>query len=240
MVPPLTCLATDSSSTCRTHREIGTCGTSYHFSILTRRTCQAVVVWLHVATSYVYFITGAGLTKVGVTTNPRQRLASLQRRCPVTLTLLYWTAGDMSLERELHQALKDDGRHVFREWFTAMSADVAKSYVGRALARRRDVENSSHLRERALACLQEAEKAENGSNRRRRLLDEATAYARRLQKARVPKPAVEAIFAEVAALRLGWEPREVELVVDQQTAPVAYVFEEEPEPWLRGHDLLDL
>lgn len=191
----------------------------------------------HVATSYVYFISGAGLTKCGVTTNPRQRLATLQRRCPVTLTLDYWTAGDMSLERQLHQALTADGRHVFREWFTRVSVDEAKSYVGRAIALRQDAENADSLHERAFDVLSKAEKAENGSNRQKRLLDEATRLARRLD--RVDEP-VEDIFAEITALRLGWKPEAVELSVDQETEPVAVVWDSEPEPWLAGHDLLDL
>ncbi len=70
---------------------------------------------------YLYFAIAHGTSplriKIGITNNPKGRLADLQRMCPVRLDMLAMIEGGLELERELHSHFD-----VFRthgEWFKA-------------------------------------------------------------------------------------------------------------------------
>jgi hypothetical protein len=63
--------------------------------------------------AWVYFLTGAHLTKIGLTTDLDKRLAMLQAASPVALTLMLVLKGGRDLERALHfDAFRRHG-----EWF---------------------------------------------------------------------------------------------------------------------------
>jgi hypothetical protein len=65
----------------------------------------------------VYFIqpTGGGLIKIGMSSNPRERLNLLQTGCPVELRILGTLPGGQPLELELHQRFA--AHRVRGEWF---------------------------------------------------------------------------------------------------------------------------
>lgn len=157
---------------------------------------------------HVYFITGAGMTKVGFSTDVRSRLASLQRLVPVDLRVTYATPGGRALESALHRALTAQGRHVFREWFTAMSTADAEEAVRAA----RQVEADStpegfrRLRELGDAYVRRALELPVRSPGRGDLLDDALDVARRLERTAGPKTASEALHADILAARFGFEP----------------------------------
>ena len=65
--------------------------------------------------SFVYFISGGGLIKIGVTINPKQRLSALQIGSPLPLCLLAVMPGGPSLEADLHKRFQ--GLRVHGEWF---------------------------------------------------------------------------------------------------------------------------
>jgi len=65
--------------------------------------------------TYVYFISGAGLIKIGHSENPVKRLAEIQRYSPVALCLVAVIEGGQSLEKELHKDFADGRSH--GEWF---------------------------------------------------------------------------------------------------------------------------
>lgn len=68
----------------------------------------------------VYFIEGAGLIKIGLTSKDTAdavltRRSALQIGSPVPLTLVAWVTGGVGLEQWLHQELSE--WHVRGEWF---------------------------------------------------------------------------------------------------------------------------
>ncbi len=78
--------------------------------------------------SVVYFALAGDLVKIGVTTNPTDRLAALSTTSAVDLSLIKTIPGDVRLERELHQRFSD--LRVRGEWFryTEQLADfIAKA-----------------------------------------------------------------------------------------------------------------
>lgn len=156
---------------------------------------------------HVYFITGAGMTKVGYSTDVRSRLTSLQRRVPVDLRVTYATPGGRPLESALHRALTAQGRHVFREWFTAMSAADAKEAVRAARRLRADSspEGVRRLLDYGFDCVRRALEHDVRSPGRGDHLDDALEAARRLDRADGPS---EALHAEILAARFDFEPRE--------------------------------
>lgn len=68
-------------------------------------------------TSFVYFIAGAGLIKIGTAKVVRTRLRDLQIGSPVRLDLLIAVRGSRELETLLHQRF--DHLHEHGEWFRA-------------------------------------------------------------------------------------------------------------------------
>ena len=64
---------------------------------------------------YVYFISGAGLIKIGSSEYPEFRLEELQRHSPVHLCLLAKCKGGSKLEAELHKRFVSD--RCRGEWF---------------------------------------------------------------------------------------------------------------------------
>lgn len=156
---------------------------------------------------HVYFITGAGMTKVGFSTDVRSRLASLQRLVPVDLRVTYATPGGRPLESALHRALTAQGRHVFREWFTAMSTADAKEAVRAARRLRADSspEGVRRLLDYGFDCVRRALEHDVRSPGRGDHLDDALEVARRLERAHGPKSAAEALYAEVLAAKFGFD-----------------------------------
>lgn len=75
--------------------------------------------------SWVYFIRVGDTCKIGVTTDVKKRLASLQTANPTTISLLVTIPGDKKIEHALHQRFAADRIH--HEWFTFSPALV--SYV---------------------------------------------------------------------------------------------------------------
>lgn len=69
--------------------------------------------------TYIYFIemTGHKFIKIGITTDPRKRLAQLQTACPYVLSLLGYIQGDLGEESALHKRFE----HLLTqgEWFKA-------------------------------------------------------------------------------------------------------------------------
>lgn len=65
--------------------------------------------------SWIYFVAGANLTKVGLTTDLRARMATLQASSPVVLTLVLVLTGGREVERMLHARYDAFRRH--GEWF---------------------------------------------------------------------------------------------------------------------------
>lgn len=66
---------------------------------------------------FVYFITDGdrGTVKIGFSTDPKSRMASLQTSTPSKLELLATIEGDMQTERQLHQRFAE--YRVSGEWF---------------------------------------------------------------------------------------------------------------------------
>jgi hypothetical protein len=67
--------------------------------------------------AWVYAIgpLSGGLTKIGFSRNPTQRLATIQSMSPVHMTLIWKTRGGRALEALLHTAFDD--KRVRGEWF---------------------------------------------------------------------------------------------------------------------------
>lgn len=65
---------------------------------------------------YGLYDAGSGLTKIGYSSNPPQRLRDLQTGMPTKLSLVGSSPGGRSVEAQLHAALKD--RHARGEWFS--------------------------------------------------------------------------------------------------------------------------
>jgi hypothetical protein len=65
--------------------------------------------------SWIYFVAGAGLTKIGLTTDLDERLRMLQAASPVALTLMLVIEGGREVERKLHAQFDAFRRH--GEWF---------------------------------------------------------------------------------------------------------------------------
>lgn len=63
----------------------------------------------------------SGLTKIGLSATPEQRLKVLQTACGETLRLLGSVAGDLQLERSLHQ--RYESRRQQGEWFGLTDED---------------------------------------------------------------------------------------------------------------------
>lgn len=63
----------------------------------------------------IYFLAGAGLIKIGVTTDVDKRIRSLENSSPVLLEFLGCYPGTRSDERALHDRFKHLRRH--GEWF---------------------------------------------------------------------------------------------------------------------------
>jgi hypothetical protein len=66
-------------------------------------------------TSFVYFIEGDGLVKIGTTGNIAQRLSNLQTGSPVGLRVLGYYPGDANDEWRLHHRFRH--LHSHGEWF---------------------------------------------------------------------------------------------------------------------------
>ncbi len=67
--------------------------------------------------SMIYFISGGGLIKIGVTTNLPNRVVELQIGSPVLLTVLATIPGDAATEHKLHTKFSKHRNH--GEWFNA-------------------------------------------------------------------------------------------------------------------------
>lgn len=72
--------------------------------------------------TFVYIVTDGTFTKVGITNNPRKRLALLQNGNPRALRMIYAHEAPTDdaarrIEREVHSILKADGKRVRGEWF---------------------------------------------------------------------------------------------------------------------------
>jgi hypothetical protein len=65
--------------------------------------------------SRVYFLAGAGLIKIGVTTNPTSRIRSIRNSSPVALELLGLHEATLLFEMLMHQKFEHLRRH--GEWF---------------------------------------------------------------------------------------------------------------------------
>lgn len=63
----------------------------------------------------VYFISGAGLIKIGFSIDPQLRLEKMQCGSPIPLKLLATTNGGHKLEKVLHKRFAKDRQH--GEWF---------------------------------------------------------------------------------------------------------------------------
>jgi hypothetical protein len=64
---------------------------------------------------WVYFVSAAGLVKIGTTTDLSERMASIQAACPVALTLMLVVEGGKKAEHEFHRVFEVYRRH--GEWF---------------------------------------------------------------------------------------------------------------------------
>ena len=80
--------------------------------------------------SFVYFIQGENLVKIGASDNPPERLSEIQKYSPVKLKLLGITDGGVSLEKRLHKQLAKHKSH--SEWFylTEDVWEVIRGYIG--------------------------------------------------------------------------------------------------------------
>lgn len=70
---------------------------------------------------YLIRVAGTSSVKVGISSNPSRRLATLQTANPGVLELLYVIgplARAKAYERRMHKQMKADGRHIHGEWFT--------------------------------------------------------------------------------------------------------------------------
>jgi hypothetical protein len=65
--------------------------------------------------TYVYFITGGGLTKIGVSIEVESRMKNLQAGSPVPLTLVGTIRGSWRTEKLIHHLYKE--YRVHGEWF---------------------------------------------------------------------------------------------------------------------------
>lgn len=65
--------------------------------------------------SFTYFIEGAGMIKIGVSSNPVARLSAIQVCCPVKLSLVALTRGN--IEEQIHA--RCHGHRSHGEWFNA-------------------------------------------------------------------------------------------------------------------------
>lgn len=63
----------------------------------------------------IYFVAGAGLVKIGVTTQIDTRFAQMRNACPVPLEYLGDCSGTQAQEREWHDRFRHLRRH--GEWF---------------------------------------------------------------------------------------------------------------------------
>lgn len=78
--------------------------------------------------SFVYFIQGSGLIKIGVAIDPDGRLRQLQMMSPVPLELLATVKGSYELENQLHKQFDHSRSH--GEWFetTTELLELVKRY----------------------------------------------------------------------------------------------------------------
>lgn len=76
----------------------------------------------------VYFIAGAGLMKIGKTSNIASRFAGFRCGSPVPLTLLMTHPGYTELESALHGHFS--GRHSHGEWFNVTLPEVEEFLAG--------------------------------------------------------------------------------------------------------------
>jgi Meiotically up-regulated gene 113 len=86
-----------------------------------------------VKASYIYIISADAYTKIGVSANPRSRLASLQGSCPLKIILRLLIQQDIApyeLERALHLALNGSVLPYSREWFLCDKEQVATALTG--------------------------------------------------------------------------------------------------------------
>jgi len=74
------------------------------------------------AEDLVYFITDGDFTKIGVSNDPKKRLANLQTSNPKRLHLIGTLRGGYSLEKRLHAHFAE--RRVSGEWFKLEEADI--------------------------------------------------------------------------------------------------------------------
>src|SRR4051794_22694672 len=74
-------------------------------------------------TEYVYLIGGKGssIVKIGRSTNVTKRLAQIQYKSPVRLSVLWQVEGDAELEFGLHRLFKPYRSH--GEWFDFKDCD---------------------------------------------------------------------------------------------------------------------
>jgi hypothetical protein len=75
--------------------------------------------------SVVYFVSYGTAIKIGYSTNLRKRLGALQAGVPERVVLEFSCAGDMRMEKELHQRFARDRLH--SEWFRY--SDTIKAWI---------------------------------------------------------------------------------------------------------------
>lgn len=66
---------------------------------------------------YVYFVSGGGATKVGLSEEPKVRVRGFQPYSPVELRTVAVVPGSRALEAQIHRQLKAKGLHLHYEWF---------------------------------------------------------------------------------------------------------------------------
>jgi len=74
--------------------------------------------------SYIYIIQAEnGLCKIGISTNPKRRLSTLQTGSPVSLKLIFQFEGNYDTEEQLHNMFAHKQQH--GEWFRLSNDDLA-------------------------------------------------------------------------------------------------------------------
>jgi hypothetical protein len=94
----------------------------------------------------VYFIRGEklGLIKIGITTDTKKRLGTLQVGSPDRLTLLATVEGDEKTEQQYHLTFKS--KRVFGEWFALENDDLAAIGVPTSLIPRPSITHGENWR----------------------------------------------------------------------------------------------
>lgn len=78
---------------------------------------------------YIYFIEGGGMIKIGITNDVNSRFNSIRTMSPVSLSLMGFISGDITIEAQLHRRFHQYRRH--GEWFT--DCQEIRSYLAEVL-----------------------------------------------------------------------------------------------------------